>query len=108
MDIPLEAIKGIDLYIKAIEDLNEHYGLICRNDKWYAHFPDISSNLKKQVANRINWNKLNSYLNWINKQAQDNFLNIKDDWERTFHSMHFYILGELHLLDKLNRKNNAL
>lgn len=101
MDIPLEVIKALDLYISEIKNPDENYGVVCSDDHWYVRIPCISRKARKRVIAQINWDKLKSYLDWTDKQARTNFSNIEDEYERTFHSMCFSILGDLYLSKKI-------
>lgn len=101
MDIPLEAIKAFDLYINEINNPDEVYGMIYKDQRWYIRLPCISRKGRRRVIDQVDWNKLIPYLEWLDNEAQSNFLDIEDDWERTFHNMSFSILGDLYLSKKL-------
>ena len=109
MNIPLEAIKAFDLYIREIKDPKEIYGMVYHESDqcWYIRLPCILREGRQKVINQISWNRIKSYLDWLDNEAQTNFLNIEDDWERTFHNMSFSVLGELYLSKKLLGENDV-
>jgi len=96
MDIPLEVIKALDLWISKIDNPDQIYGVIQgESNYWRTYLPVISREKKRDVAELLDWGQIQSYMDWLDRKAKSNFLNINDEWERTFHYLSYYFLFDL-------------